>query len=432
MSPTLADTIFIPNGSFESPFQPYAAPYASAGFDSWQQSGVPQWWLNKGYTEQDWIDTAGVFVNVPSSWIDNADGRQAAFMFAAPDLKISETLDTTFQVGQAYQLTVGIQGGGYGMRSGTPMGIALYYLDGGGNQVLVGSTSFQNTNVLFPGQYITHLPDRVLTIPAVSASDAWAGKNIGIALLQLTTTAATSGTGGYWDVDNVRLVSTTASAFTAGWSGAAAGNSNWSNSGNWSGTAPAPGTSLLFADPGTGHTDNMNDLPAGISFPGITFAAGAPSFNLRGNPIQISGLVANQSGTNQTISLDMQVAYGGGTFDTGSGSIAVAGVISGSSITARGGGTLILSGENTYSGGTTVLNATLVATSADSLPTGSSVTVGELAQAVFGLPTTPSAETRPLPVPEPSTFALLGLSLAVSISSCCRGLLRIVKWGSLR
>ena len=240
-SPALADTIPVPNGSFESPDQAYEAPYASAGLDSWQQSPTPDWWLAMGYTAADWYDTAGAFLNVPFNWIDNVDGRQAAFMFAAPNLEESQLLNNVYQVGQSYQLTVGIEGGGYGMKLGVPMAIGLYYLDTNKNQVMVSTFSFTNDNTLTPGGYISHLPDRVLTIPAVSASDAWAGKNIGVALLQLTTTAATSSVGGYWDIDNVRLVSTSAPAFNAVWTGAGAGNTNWSYSGNWSGTVPASG-----------------------------------------------------------------------------------------------------------------------------------------------------------------------------------------------
>jgi hypothetical protein len=48
-------------------------------------------------------------------------------------------------------------------------------------------------------------------IPVVNAIDLWAGKNIGIRLL---STSTTNNTGGYWDVDNVRLVETTATALS--------------------------------------------------------------------------------------------------------------------------------------------------------------------------------------------------------------------------
>jgi autotransporter-associated beta strand protein len=258
---------------------------------------------------------------------------------------------------------VGIDCGGYGMVLGCPMEIGPYYLDANGNQVMVGTTTVLNDNSSPTGDII-HLPDRQLTIPAVAASAPWAGQNIGVALLQ---TATPANEGGYWDIDNVRLVATTSPTPTAVWTGAAAGNTNWSCSGNWSGVLSASGASLTFVNPGSGHAENTNDFPAGTPFAAITFAAGSPAYNLQGNAIQLSGPVANQSNINQTIGLDMQVVAGGGTLDTGSGSMTIAGAISGLSLTKLGAGSLILSGSNTYLGGTTVSGGTLSISSVGNL-----------------------------------------------------------------
>lgn len=209
VSPALADTIDVPNGDFSAPYVAMASPYALAGAGApWQQSPVPSWWTAAGYTVVQWADSVATFVNVPFDWIDNlvpAGGtsvhQQAVCMFATPGLEISQQLTNTFQVGQSYQLTVGIQGGGYGMPLGCPMEIGLYYLDGSGNQVMVGTTQVLNDNPSPTGD-ITDLPDRVLTIPAVAATDPWAGQNIGIALLQTATGADATG---FWDIGNVRL-----------------------------------------------------------------------------------------------------------------------------------------------------------------------------------------------------------------------------------
>jgi hypothetical protein len=125
-------------------------------------------------------------------------------MFATPGLQLSQTLSSTFQVGQSYQLTVGIAGGSgeYGaMAVGTPMQIALYYLDGGGNQVLVDPYTVYSTALPAVG-YVNSLTDYQVTIPAVAASDPWAGRNIGVALIQPYTAPLD---GSYWDIDNVRL-----------------------------------------------------------------------------------------------------------------------------------------------------------------------------------------------------------------------------------
>ncbi len=431
-SPALSDAITIPNGSFEGPFVANLPPYASANISIWQKSPPPASWT---YGATQWYNGAGTFVNVAYDWIDNLTPtggtsvhQQASFMFSSPGLEISQQLTDTFQVGTSYQLTVGIQGGGYGMVLGCPMQIGLYYLDGGGNQVMVGTTTVLNDNPSPTGD-ITHLPDRQLSIPAVAAGSPWAGQNIGVALLQ---TATPANAGGYWDIDNVRLVATITP--TAVWTGAAVGNLNWSASGNWAGKAPASGTSLIFANTGGGHTSNSNDFSAGTPFAGITFAAGSPAFNLQGNAIQLSGPVVNQSSVNQSITLAMQVVAGGGTFDSGAGSTTIAGAISGLSLTKLGTGTLILSGSNSYTDGTSVLEGTLQIASASALPAGEAMTIGDGARLVFDSAASMSSEaagswvdvsgghpaqaitfgSEPQTVPEPGTLALLAVCAAAT------------------
>ena len=51
--------------------------------------------------------------------------------------------------------------------------------------------------------------DFTVQTPAVTATNAWAGQNIGILFL---STVDTNNAGGIWDMDNVRLVETTAPA----------------------------------------------------------------------------------------------------------------------------------------------------------------------------------------------------------------------------
>ncbi|MBN1972571.1 MAG: hypothetical protein JW787_02960, partial [Sedimentisphaerales bacterium] len=49
-----------------------------------------------------------------------------------------------------------------------------------------------------------------LTLPAVKESDQWANKNIGIEIISTLTLAdldpVTGRAGGFWDIDNVRLI----------------------------------------------------------------------------------------------------------------------------------------------------------------------------------------------------------------------------------
>lgn len=192
-----AQTINVPNGSFESPTPPPGYP-ATPQVDFWQKSpqppGVP---LPGGIT---WEQLAGVFPNTPSGSpdrIDNVTGNQAAYMFAIPGVALFQQLNSSFTAGNSYTLSLDILGGG-GITEGSSFLMSLYYLDGANSLVTVGATPITYTAAGFPNA--THLYEYSLTLPAVQASDTWAGKNIGVQLL------STFGTGaGYWDVDNVRL-----------------------------------------------------------------------------------------------------------------------------------------------------------------------------------------------------------------------------------
>ncbi len=90
------------------------------------------------------------------------------------------------------------------------------------------------------------------------------------------------------------------------------------------------------------------------------------------------------------------------------GTQTVAYAISGSgSLAKSGSGRLILSGTNTYSGGTFVSSGKLIVTSNKALADGSNLTVGD--PSLFLAPVVPSRAESPgtAPVPEPGTLALL-------------------------
>lgn len=201
------DGISVPNFSFESQTTAFADPRV----DSWQKTDQPVWYdpVAFGYT---WDQTVGAFANTPvgnGSHIDNLEGNQAIWMFAIPQVGIfqdnnstdwtgsaSHAFNSVFQVGQAYNLTVGVLPGS-SLVLGSGLQLSLYYRDGLNNPVTVGSTYVTYDAQTFPNS--THLIDCSVNVPTVQAGDAWAGKNIGIEMM-----SASMGNS-YWDVDNVRL-----------------------------------------------------------------------------------------------------------------------------------------------------------------------------------------------------------------------------------
>jgi hypothetical protein len=200
----------LPNDSFESPRTDFASP----AMDGWQKAPQPIWYSDTNFP---WAQLTGQFLN-PSNGapdhIDNVDGRQAVFLFALPDVAIfqdyisvggtnttpTHDFNLRYEVGHSYSLTVGVLGGGGGMSNGATFATSFYYRDAASNKVTVASTSITNTKTLFPTN--THLTDFNVQLPAVKGSDAWADKQVGVQLASTTTFALT---GGYWDVDNVRL-----------------------------------------------------------------------------------------------------------------------------------------------------------------------------------------------------------------------------------
>lgn len=208
-----AGPIPVPNASFESP----ATFFVSLNFDSWQRPPPPGWWDENA--SGPWTNLTGIFKNTTpgsSDHIDNCDGQQAAWLFAKPeagwfqdydsmawnDPTPTHAFDAKFEVGNSYQLTVGVIGGGGAMQPGVPLEVSLYYRDRARNRVTVAATGLTNSLTVFPTT--THLIDFTVSIPTVRANDAWAGQNIGILFL---STVNTNLEGGYWDLDNVRLSS---------------------------------------------------------------------------------------------------------------------------------------------------------------------------------------------------------------------------------
>jgi autotransporter-associated beta strand protein len=102
----------------------------------------------------------------------------------------------------------------------------------------------------------------------------------------------------------------------------------------------------------------------------------------------LNGGITNNSPNTQTINLPLTLVGGNQTIDTAAGNVVITGGIGqsvgGLGITKTGSGILVLSGQNTYTGCTTVLAGVLQVDSADALPDGSSLIVGDGAAFALG------------------------------------------------
>lgn len=216
-----AAEIIVPNASFESPSTAFADPR----IDFWQKTPKPFWYEET--EENKWDYLTGVFLNTPAGTadhIDNVEGEQATFLFAVPEAGFfqdytamdwddpapTHAFDARFEIGKSYQLTVGVVGGGGGMTNGSSLELALYYRDAASNLVTVAKTDIVYSSTLFPTT--AHLLDFTVEVPPVQAGTPWAGQHIGVLL---RSTAGPGLTGGYWDLDNIRLVSALAPALRA-------------------------------------------------------------------------------------------------------------------------------------------------------------------------------------------------------------------------
>jgi hypothetical protein len=188
----LPASLFIENSSFELPI---VAPDNLFG----AVPEISQW------TEID-LDllsssNTGVFRNTPEGSEDhivNADGNQLAFLNSVLGNALEQDLDAVYKAGCDYRLTVAVCVSNLFPPS-DPLELVLYYRDVNdpNNFIDIATETIGPANLSS-----TMLQDFSVRLPTVNSGDAWAGKNIGVAI-RATGTPGTAG--GFWDLDNVRL-----------------------------------------------------------------------------------------------------------------------------------------------------------------------------------------------------------------------------------
>lgn len=171
----------------------------------------------------------------------------------------------------------------------------------------------------------------------------------------------------------------TSSAATVTWNGNGA-NGSWSTGANWvGGTAPTgtgAGDTLVFGS-GTNRpaaVNTVNDFRISATSGAALRFTSAVNYSLSGSSVVLAGNVSQTAASSVTIANNMKMS-GGRTFalSNATGTINASGVISetggSAGLTKTGPGTLILGGNNSYTGdtilggGTTIINGTNTASS---------------------------------------------------------------------
>ena len=150
-------------------------------------------------------------------------------------------------------------------------------------------------------------------------------------------------------------------AGTRTWNGGSGSDNNFTSNANWGGSDLKAGDNLVFA--GSTRTSPNNNILANTGFSSITFNAGAASFTVGGNAVNLLGDVTNNSTNLQTINTPLVLDGATRTFNTAAGNMTVGAVISSANgangLTKTGAGILTLNAVNTYTGLTTVSQGTL-------------------------------------------------------------------------
>ena len=118
---------------------------------------------------------------------------------------------------------------------------------------------------------------------------------------------------------------------------------NWSSPDNWNPSGAPVANDSLFFDGNLGLFSN-NDLASDTDFAGITFNAGAGSFTLIGNEVDLVGGVTNLSANLQVISLNLEHAGGSRTYHV-TGDLILDGAVKQNALIKYGPGTITLAGS---------------------------------------------------------------------------------------
>ena len=170
---------------------------------------------------------------------------------------------------------------------------------------------------------------------------------------------------------------------------------------------------------GSNNYAGVTALDGGVVQLANSAAFGAGNIFFGGGTLQFS------ASNSQDYAARIKHSAGVISLDTNNQYVNFKGAIDGSNsggLAKLGGGTLVLSGTDSYAGGTTVANGTLILANNESLAEGSSLTVGDstlFPEAIVPSPVANDASANPVvspaiaPIPEPGTLALLAAGVAM-------------------
>ncbi len=172
---------------------------------------------------------------------------------------------------------------------------------------------------------------------------------------------------------------------TLHWIGASGTGGNlWSVAANWKeDSVPVNGSSLVFDITTAGFLSASNGFNPDNDITGLTSldltindTSGSTNFDLTGNAIGLSstGISSDASSGNATVAMPLTIASAT-TFSSTKDTLIVSGAVSGAGgIDFSGGSTMVLSGDNTFTGAVNVNAGTLDVEANNALGTGASAT----------------------------------------------------------
>jgi autotransporter-associated beta strand protein len=205
------------------------------------------------------------------------------------------------------------------------------------------------------------------------------------------------------------------------------GGGTWSSTANWTGgnvpgepqdtasfgTVLTAGTAHITLDTNANLASLAFSTTGGASYAISTTSGNSLILSNTAGPATITDSGSNSIAVPITIESNLSVSAATASVLTIAGAISDSG--SHSSLTFNGPGKLILSGTNSYSGGTFVESGKVVVTNRAALLDGSNLTIGNSAAFAPVVPAgssdgTQNAAAAPSPVPEPSTLAILAVA----------------------